>query len=103
MEPASWDGLAMLQRNGVDVVRSNQFLCHHDEFAAWAGARTRLKMEDFYRWQRRRLGVLMDGDDPAGGRWNFDDREPRAAAEARRRPGVARAPAAPRSTTSTAR
>jgi deoxyribodipyrimidine photolyase-related protein len=35
-------------------------------------------MEDFYRWQRRRLGYLMDGDEPAGGRWNFDadNREP---------------------------
>ena len=35
-------------------------------------------MEDFYRWQRRRLDVLMDGDEPVGGRWNFDseNREP---------------------------
>ncbi|MGD9751563.1 MAG: cryptochrome/photolyase family protein, partial [Acidimicrobiia bacterium] len=32
----------------------------------------RLVMEDFYRWQRRRLGYLMDADQPAGGRWNFD-------------------------------
>jgi deoxyribodipyrimidine photolyase-related protein len=30
-------------------------------------------MEDFYRWQRKRLHVLMDGDEPAGGRWNFDE------------------------------
>ena len=29
-------------------------------------------MEDFYRAQRRRLGLLMDGEEPAGGRWNFD-------------------------------
>ncbi|MDF2492049.1 MAG: hypothetical protein K0Q58_627, partial [Microbacterium sp.] len=29
-------------------------------------------MEDFYRWQRRRTGVLMDGERPVGGRWNFD-------------------------------
>jgi deoxyribodipyrimidine photolyase-related protein len=29
-------------------------------------------MEDHYRGARRRLGVLMDGDEPAGGRWNFD-------------------------------
>jgi len=29
-------------------------------------------MEDFYREARRRHGVLMDGADPAGGRWNFD-------------------------------
>ena len=36
-------------------------------------------MEDFYRWQRTRLGYLIDHDgEPAGGRWNFDDenREP---------------------------
>lgn len=35
-------------------------------------------MEDFYRWQRRRLGYLMDGDEPAGGVWNLDaeNREP---------------------------
>lgn len=78
MEPASWDGLAMLRREGVTVVRSDQFLCHYDEFAAWKGDRRQLKMEDFYRWQRRRLDYLMDGAEPAGGRWNFDheNREP---------------------------
>jgi len=78
-EPASWDGLEMLRDLGVDTVRSNQFLCHYDEFAEWAGERGNLKMEDFYRWQRRRLGYLMDHDgSPLGGRWNFDDenREP---------------------------
>ena len=29
-------------------------------------------MEDHYRLARRRLDVLMDGDEPVGGRWNFD-------------------------------
>ncbi len=35
-------------------------------------------MEDFYREQRRRFDVLMDGDKPVGGRWNYDEdnREP---------------------------
>lgn len=35
-------------------------------------------MEDFYRAQRRRFGYLLDGDEPAGGRWNLDaeNREP---------------------------
>ncbi len=77
MEPASWDGLALLRALDVDIVRSDQFLCHFEDFAAWAGDR-HVKMEDFYRWQRRRLGYLMDGDEPAGGRWNFDadNREP---------------------------
>jgi deoxyribodipyrimidine photolyase-related protein len=35
-------------------------------------------MEDFYRHQRRRFDVLMDGDEPVGNRWNYDEdnREP---------------------------
>ncbi len=79
MEPMSWDGRSMLETNGVSTVRNNQFLCHYDEFADWAEGRKSFKMEDFYRWQRTRLDVLMDrpaGDggkpEPAGGQWNFD-------------------------------
>ena len=76
MEPMSWDARAMLEREGVTVDRNEQFLCHYDDFAAWAEDRKSFKMEDFYRWQRRRLDVLMDdegaGPEPAGGRWNFD-------------------------------
>ena len=78
-EPASWDGLRLLNDLGVIVTRSNQFLCHYDEFAEWAGDKKNIKMEDFYRWQRRRLEYLMTADgEPVGGRWNFDDdnREP---------------------------
>ena len=29
-------------------------------------------MDVFYRWQRRRLNVLMDGDTPVGGQWSLD-------------------------------
>ncbi|MEO5901640.1 MAG: cryptochrome/photolyase family protein [Ilumatobacteraceae bacterium] len=72
MEPASRDGWSMLEREGVTLTRTNQFLCHPADFATWAGARTSLRMEGFYRWQRRRLGYLMDGDEPVTGRWNYD-------------------------------
>ena len=30
-------------------------------------------MEDFYRDQRRRFDVLMDGREPVGNRWNYDE------------------------------
>jgi deoxyribodipyrimidine photolyase-related protein len=73
MEPMSWDGRALLRRLGVEAVSNNQFLCAHDQFARWSEQRKTIKMEDFYRWQRTRLGVLMDGDHPQGGRWNYDD------------------------------
>jgi deoxyribodipyrimidine photolyase-related protein len=29
-------------------------------------------METFYRKMRRKTGLLMDGDEPAGGAWNYD-------------------------------
>lgn len=76
-EPNSWAATELLAALGVTTVRSEQFLCHRDDFAAWAGER-KVKMEDFYRRQRRRTGYLMDGDEPLGGRWNFDhdNREP---------------------------
>jgi deoxyribodipyrimidine photolyase-related protein len=29
-------------------------------------------MEDFYRQGRQRFNILMSGNQPVGGRWNFD-------------------------------
>jgi deoxyribodipyrimidine photolyase-related protein len=62
-----------LERLGVRFVDSNQFLTSPERFAEWAGGRKRLLMEDFYREQRQRFEVLVEGDgEPVGGRWNFD-------------------------------
>ena len=41
------------------------------DYLAVAGKR--LRLEDFYRLQRRRLGLLMEAGEPVGGRWNFDE------------------------------
>ncbi len=77
-EPNSWSMRQFVDGLEIDLVRSNQFLCHYDEFAEWASGRNQLRMEDFYRWRRRVLGYLMDGDEPVTGRWNYDseNREP---------------------------
>ncbi|MBN8808152.1 MAG: cryptochrome/photolyase family protein [Sphingomonas sp.] len=56
----------------VEIRPDARFLCSHREFAAWAGDRKQLRMEFFYREMRRKTGLLMDGDKPAGGKWNFD-------------------------------
>lgn len=50
----------------------DRFLCSRDEFSDWAAGRKNLTMEYFYREMRTRTGYLMEGDEPAGGRWNFD-------------------------------
>jgi deoxyribodipyrimidine photolyase-related protein len=54
------------------VREDRHFLCSTADFAAHARGRKQLRMEFFYREQRRRHRVLMDGEEPAGGRWNFD-------------------------------
>jgi deoxyribodipyrimidine photolyase-related protein len=56
----------------VEIVPGGLFLTAEADFEHWADGRRRLVMEDFYRWQRSRLDVLMDEDEPCGGRWNFD-------------------------------
>ncbi|GAA4023043.1 cryptochrome/photolyase family protein [Allokutzneria multivorans] len=69
-----------LERDGLvaEVLPTPGFALSRKEFAAWARGRERFLMEDFYRDQRRRFEVLMDADEPVGGRWNYDadNREP---------------------------
>ncbi|MBB3763353.1 cryptochrome/photolyase family protein [Sphingomicrobium lutaoense] len=56
----------------VTILPDTRFLCTLDEFFAWAQGRDGLRMEYFYREMRRRTGLLMDGEEPVEGRWNFD-------------------------------
>jgi len=48
------------------------FICTPEEFARHARGRKQLRLEYFYREQRQRTGLLMDGDQPLGGQWNYD-------------------------------
>ncbi|MGY0489992.1 cryptochrome/photolyase family protein [Streptomyces sp. WG-D5] len=79
--PTSYAALRLVKSlESVRVLPARGFLVPHDDFRAWAdghGGR-QLRQEDFYRWVRRSHELLMDGDQPAGGRWNHDhdNREP---------------------------
>jgi deoxyribodipyrimidine photolyase-related protein len=64
-EPNSYAARELVASLDLTSVKSNQFLCHPDEYAGFRATRKTVKMEDFYRWQRTRLDVMMDGDDPA--------------------------------------
>lgn len=54
------------------VQEDSRFLCSHADFKAWADRQKTFRMEYFYRGMRKRLGILMDGDKPEGGQWNYD-------------------------------
>lgn len=56
----------------ADLLPDTRYLCSEATFAQWAQGRKSLRMEYFYREMRRKTRLLMDGDDPVGGQWNFD-------------------------------
>jgi len=64
----------------VEVLPDTRFICPLPVFREWAQGRKSLRMEYFYREMRRRTGLLMDGGEPAGGQWNFDAENRKAAA-----------------------
>lgn len=63
---------AMRGWRNCEIVADDRFFSTPAQFAAWAEGRKALRMEYFYRMMRRRTGLLMNGDEPLGGRWNFD-------------------------------
>lgn len=68
-EMNSWAGTLAC---AVSLCDDDRFYATTDEFAVWAEGRKQLRMEYFYREMRRKTGLLMDGDQPVGGQWNFD-------------------------------
>ncbi|MFN3643738.1 MAG: cryptochrome/photolyase family protein [Gemmobacter sp.] len=80
--PGEWRLIAALEDCPLPVtlLEDDRFLCSLAEFDAWAEGRKALRMEFFYREMRRRTGLMMEGDRPAGGQWNYDhDNRKRAA------------------------
>lgn len=81
-EPSSHAAEAFVRTLGLASIEPHPgFATSRAGFEEWADGRgeRRLLLEDFYRWQRRRHGVLLEPDgEPTGGRWNFDadNREP---------------------------
>ncbi|RVT51475.1 cryptochrome/photolyase family protein [Rubrivivax albus] len=76
--PGDWRVLQALRGAGkahglpLDLRDDRHFYATVRDFAAHAKGRKQLRMEYFYREMRQRHRVLMDGDQPCGGQWNFD-------------------------------
>jgi deoxyribodipyrimidine photolyase-related protein len=70
IHPTSRAALAFVKGRGIEVLAPRGFETTAREFRKWTGGKP--LMERFYRGARRRTGVLMEGAEPAGGRWNFD-------------------------------
>lgn len=77
-KPGEWRLLQDMERWSdlfavpVELRDDTRFIVSLKEFNAWASGRKQLRMEYFYREVRRKTGLLMDGDQPEGGQWNYD-------------------------------
>ena len=56
----------------VQIFNDDRFVCDLPRFFRWAHGKKQLRMEYFYRDMRRYTGLLMQGDTPEGGKWNYD-------------------------------
>lgn len=56
----------------VEIRNDDRFLCSIEEFIKWAKDRKQPRMEYFYREMRKKHNILMDGNEPEGGQWNYD-------------------------------
>ena len=56
----------------TEAVDSEHFYTARGELAALFKGRKQLLMESFYRKMRQKHGVLMQGGQPTGGKWNYD-------------------------------
>jgi deoxyribodipyrimidine photolyase-related protein len=64
--------VASAEKIPLDLREDTHFLCTREAFNRWAGTSKTLRMEFFYREMRKKSGVLMEGEKPVGGQWNYD-------------------------------
>ncbi|NBB79266.1 MAG: cryptochrome/photolyase family protein [Verrucomicrobia bacterium] len=78
VRPGEWRVLQGLKKvcneAGIELElrEDTHFYTTPEDFEAHASGRKALRMEFFYREQRKRFNVLMEDGKPAGGDWNFD-------------------------------
>ena len=75
LEPGDWrvrEALKTLPLN-LELREDRHFLCSHADFDKFFDEHGAVIMENFYRFMRRRLNILLEPDGaPTGGAWNFD-------------------------------
>jgi deoxyribodipyrimidine photolyase-related protein len=62
----------------LEILEDTHFLLPLSDFEDWLRNRREPRLEHFYRFMRKRTGLLMQDGEPVGGAWNFD-RENRGA------------------------
>ncbi|MGC8853993.1 MAG: cryptochrome/photolyase family protein [Halothiobacillaceae bacterium] len=56
----------------LELRPDRHFIATLEDFTRWAEGRKQLRLEHWYRHLRQKTGILMEGNRPLGGAWNFD-------------------------------
>jgi deoxyribodipyrimidine photolyase-related protein len=56
----------------VEVVDTSHFLTSRDFLTGFFEGKKTFLMESFYREMRKKFNILLDGNEPVGGKWNYD-------------------------------
>jgi deoxyribodipyrimidine photolyase-related protein len=56
----------------LNIHPDTKFIDSIEGFSEWSKNKKSLVQEYYYRWLRKKYSLLMDGDKPLGGKWNFD-------------------------------
>lgn len=76
LEPGDWRVAEKLRHlpQPPEIRTDRHFFCSEDEFAGFTRDHPRPILETFYRYMRRKTGILMDrAGTPVGTAWNFDE------------------------------
>ena len=68
----SLQSVAAKHQLNLEIRDDSHFLCTPEEFKKHIAGRKQIRLEFFYREMRQKTGVLMDGKNPMGDKWNFD-------------------------------
>ena len=72
VQPGDFRVAESLAAFAPEVRPDRHFYADPAEFAEFARGRKQLRLEYWYRHLRKKHQVLMDGEEPAGGQWNYD-------------------------------
>lgn len=67
-----FESLELAETVTVHRVETEHFLLPFADIGDYLPRGKHVRMESFYRRMRRRFDILMEGDEPAGGKWNYD-------------------------------
>ena len=67
--------LDFIKKNKIklNIIKTPMFLNSRDDFKKYLYKSKKPFMAVFYKETRKKMNILMNGEDPVGGKWSFDE------------------------------